>query len=427
MGPYTRAARATMITLIDGPTSIISKLGVKFPEIEFKLRVATLAFRDIEDQGNQFQESLWGGGGHFTEKMFDAIKFIESATTNASGGYDLAEDHIGALHRCLGWAGPADWTAAIKIAMVLTDAPAHGLVPPGSAGVANADNFSLRHPEGLTPESVIDGLMSKDIDLFFCSFNPLATALTESRLSKLYLDHTDNMEQREITAIPMVSKRQGPLCAAELAGDYGQHIIFVLDESGSMDHNWAGVVVAYRNYVTRRLQNQSQSDLISVVQFSGPARVTVQQELITRVPNDLDFASGGTQFHPAAQKACMVARGSPGSHTPVVVFMSDGGSNDASLAASEFSLLNAEIRLRTGVDLELHVIAFGAGAIMQQLQLVANGSPKGKVYSSADTAELSNIFVDIASSQDVGSLLEAKIGRRIADAVTDKLSLEYIG
>jgi Mg-chelatase subunit ChlD len=424
MGPYSRAARATMTTLINGPTSILSKLAVKFPEIQFKLRVATLACRDIEDKGNQFHESLWRGGDHFTEKMLDAIKFIESATTNASGGYDLAEDHIGALHRCIGWAGPGDWTAAIKIVMVLTDAPAHGFVPPGSVVV---DNFSVRHPQGLTPESVIDGLMSKDIDLFFCSFNPVATALTENRLSQLYLEHTDNMEQREITAISMVPKRQGPLCAVELAGGYGQHIIFVLDESGSMHHNWAGVVVAYRNYVTRRLQNQSQSDLISVVQFDHVARVTVEKELITRVPNDLGFSGRGTQFHPAAQQACMVARGSPGSHVPVVVFMSDGGSNDASLAASEFSSLNAEIRLRTGVDLELHVIAFGAGAKLSQLQLVANSSPKGRVYSSADTAELSNIFVDIASSQDVGSLLEAEIGRRIADAVTDKLSLEYIG
>jgi hypothetical protein len=84
--------------------------------------------------------------------------------------------------------------------MVLTDAPAHGLAPPGSAGVANADNFSLRHPEGLTPESDIDGLMSKDIDWFFYSFNPVATALTESRLSQLYLDHTDIMELRENTS-----------------------------------------------------------------------------------------------------------------------------------------------------------------------------------------------------------------------------------
>ena len=77
--------------------------------------------------------------------------------------------------------------------------------------------------------------------------------------------------------------------------------------------------------------------------------------------------------------------------------------------------------------MELHVIAFGAGVNTAQLTQIAGASHKGKVHSSADTAELSNIFVDIAGGQDVASLLEAEIGKRISEAVTDRLSLEYLG
>ena len=85
--------------------------------------------------------------------------------------------------------------------------------------------------------------------------------------------------------------------------------------------------------------------------------------------------------------------------------MSDGGSGDAAAAAGTFSLLNREMRLRLSADLELHVIAFGAGANTTQLQQIAGASRNGTMHSSADTTELSDIFVDIAGGQDVAGLL----------------------
>jgi hypothetical protein len=48
------------------------------------------------------------------------------------------------------------------------------------------------------------------------------------------------------------------------------------------------------------------------------------------------------------------------------------------------------------------------------------------VHTSADTAELSNVAVDIADKSYVVGLLEAEIGKRISDAVTGKLTLKYI-
>jgi hypothetical protein len=107
--------------------------------------------------------------------------------------------------------------------------------------------------------------------------------------------------------------------------------------------------------------------------------------------------------------------------------MSDGCSSDAGAAAGSFGVLNREIRSKYKDDLELHVIAFGSGAHTAQLQQIAGSSRAGKLHMSADTAELSNVFADIAGGQDVAGLLEAQIGKGISDAVTDKLSLEYFG
>jgi uncharacterized protein YegL len=426
MAPFARAAAATIAGLIvKDSSSIVGKLKSQFPETEFRLNVAVMGFRDIDDMNGQFRESTWQGNSHFTQSIHDAIPFINAIAESSSGGGDLAEDHLGAINRCACWNNPADWASQIKFMMLLTDAPAHGMVPPASAGVVNADSYSLRHPLGLTASKVIDNLMSKEIDLFICSFNPAATSRTEKELSQLYLDHPDNALEREITVIPMVTKKPEQL-GAELMGGYGKHIIFVLDESSSMERNWAGVVVAYNRFLSRRRHNQNESDLVSVVQFDSSARVTVQQVSISLAPKALSPHLGGTRFHPAAIHACVLARETPSSHVPVIVFMSDGQANDASAAAVEFLKLNSEIRHLRESDLELHVIAFGSGVNHAQLRQIAAASPNGKVHSTVDTTQLSNVFVDIAGGQAVAGLLEAEISNRISEAVTDKLSLEYL-
>ena len=187
--------------------------------------------------------------------------------------------------------------------------------------------------------------------------------------------------------------------------------------------------MAYNQYLSRRRQNQSESDLVSVVQFDNSSRVdrTVNMQPIAHAPSGLSPHFGGTAFAPAARDACSLARGTPSSHVHVVVFMSDGGTSDSAAAAGTFSTLNREIRTTSGIDLELHGIAFGAGASTAQLAQIAGSSRNGKVHTSADTAELSDIFMDIAGEQDVARLMEAEIGKRISNAVTDKLSLEHLG
>jgi hypothetical protein len=129
-----------------------------------------------------------------------------------------------------------------------------------------------------------------------------------------------------------------------MSGGHGKHAMFVLDESGLMAQDWAGVEVAYRQYKKYCLQNQRDSDLVSVVQFDGIARIAVQQQSISAAPNDLSCSGGYTCFNPAAWMASQLAHGTPPLHVPAVVFMSDGGANDAHEAVNTFSTLNQETR-----------------------------------------------------------------------------------
>ena len=225
----------------------------------------------------------------------------------------------------------------------------------------------------------------------------------------------------------MVPKGQHQTIDERMSRGRGKHIIFVLDESGSMQNLWNGVVEAYRQYIDKRMQSQSDSDRVSVVQFDNRSQITVANKSLSRAPTTLSFRGGGTQFHPAALDACKLARETPSSHTPSIIFMSDGGSGDAPAAAHEFSVLNNVIIQTSGKDLELHVIAFGSGANDAQLQQIANASKAGKVYTSANVADLASLFVSIAANSNIATVLESEIAKRLSEAVSEKLSLEYFG
>ena len=149
-----------------------------------------------------------------------------------------------------------------------------------------------------------------------------------------------------------------------------------------------------------------------MVQFSGGSRITIDKSPINSVPTSLSYGGGGTQFHPASIKACQLASETPQSHTPLIVFMSDGGAGDASAAAAQqFSALNTSVLQSSGQDLQLHVIAFGSGANKVQQNLIANASKTGKVHTSANISDLANVFVNIASTQDVTTLLEPEVAK----------------
>ena len=73
MCPYAAAASRTITSLVQGSSSIVTKLRSKFLEIDFKIRVGALGFRDIDDRSNQFQEITWRCGGRFADDIRAAL------------------------------------------------------------------------------------------------------------------------------------------------------------------------------------------------------------------------------------------------------------------------------------------------------------------------------------------------------------------
>ena len=107
--------------------------------------------------------------------------------------------------------------------------------------------------------------------------------------------------------------------------------------------------------------------------------------------------------------------------------MSDGIADDAEYAAQIFAQLNCQVKAQYRSDLELHVIGFGGGTDTSQLRAISNASPYGSLHTASDITNLSNLFVQIAGGGDVAKVLEEEIGKRIYDAVTDRLCAEYAG
>eukprot|EP00536_Pseudo-nitzschia_multiseries_P011908 jgi/Psemu1/260212/estExt_Genewise1Plus.C_4320017 len=311
----------------------------------------------------------------------------------------------------------------IKAVLLITDAPAHGYAPDG-VSAQNVDDHGVRHPLGLTMDSVVQNALDKDIDLFVCSFDPIATVKFEEKLSEAYVGHPSNVDSREVKIVPLVPKTAVQNAASGIMDNSRKHNIFVLDESGSMQYSWSGVVSVYNKFLHNRRQRQHDSDLISIVQFDSTARITCNQIGIVNAPSNLNYNGGGTCFAPAASFACDLARNTPQSHQAVVIFMSDGMANDSAHAAQHFSNLSTHF----GFDIELHVIGFGGGTDTRQLLEIAGASVNGRVHTASDIDSLSRIFVQISGGSDnVANVVEAEMSKRISDAVTNRLSVEYLG
>lgn len=226
---YTDSTIELLKILLDGNNSPISNLNVKMPGTSFHVRIATLRFRDIDDRDDQFKESIWDDCNHFTENIDSAFNFSQSLLKGSSGGGDLEEDVIGAIHHSINWNLENDWTSKFKFIMLFIDAPSHGIISP-SLTEYFSENYPTRHPSGLTSETVIDNLVMTDIDRFMCSFNSIETSFSEKTLSDIYKKNPDNKEERDITKISMIERINDT------------HIIFVLDNSSSMVDEWSGVV-----------------------------------------------------------------------------------------------------------------------------------------------------------------------------------------
>jgi Mg-chelatase subunit ChlD len=125
-----------------------------------------------------------------------------------------------------------------------------------------------------------------------------------------------------------------PLPGSQGTGNF--HVVFCLDQSGSMASLWSKLVEAFRAFIQIRL-DAGAADVVSVVQFNDSANITLQAaSLAQAMAAQLIFGGGGTNFSPALTKAAQLVK--QNSLPYMLVFMSDGENGDGNVNSALLSL-----------------------------------------------------------------------------------------
>lgn len=176
-------------------------------------------------------------------------------------------------------------------------------------------------------------------------------------------------------------------------GSKGSHVVFCLDESGSMDGKpWQDLMAAFRSFLQRRADHGGSHDLVSVVQFGSSARISVKMQTVAQILSnaDLSFMGGGTEFRPALNFAKQLFQMSAQMDLePVFIFMSDGQNGDGDMS-KEVKDMHAAFG-----SLQCHMIFFGSAG-SPRLQSMAAAVPNGQYHLSVDGVQLLQTFEAIA-------------------------------
>ncbi len=204
------------------------------------------------------------------------------------------------------------------------------------------------------------------------------------------------------------------------------HIVFCLDESGSMSgQKWQEVLTAYQQLLSRRRSDQSEEDLVSVVTFNSTASTVCEAVPLTNAPSSFTYRGGGTSFAPALQVAHQLHANQPSDCTPLLIFMSDGDNSDSGPTMLAMQQLVAAYGGRT--NLQVHTIGFQAGsagdATLKQMAAVA---PGGQFHSCQSGVDLSRTFVSIAAGSTAVDGLVQRFGEILSEQISLKIMHDYL-
>lgn len=107
MANYITAASAKVV-------EIATMAAKRFPELA-KVRIAFVAYRDFDEGDDHFEIHEFTDDPHSIQRFVGKLK--------ARGGGDPPEDLYGGLLK----ASKLDWESRTRLAIIVTDAPAHGL------------------------------------------------------------------------------------------------------------------------------------------------------------------------------------------------------------------------------------------------------------------------------------------------------------
>lgn len=181
----------------------------------------------------------------------------------------------------------------------------------------------------------------------------------------------------------------------------GFHVIFMLDESGSMEgERFRELQGAYSDFIRQRLQkNESSGDIVTVINFSSTARIIASMVSFSSAPSSLPFDSGGTNFQPALSLAEFILQQSSNLDLiPILILMTDGGCEDLSAAKQKMTSIESTYAKD---NLQVHFVAFGGGADTNSLKELKDLCSNGHIHSAA-MGDLSATFKEIEDSLMVG-------------------------
>ena len=180
-------------------------------------------------------------------------------------------------------------------------------------------------------------------------------------------------------------------CAHRGAGSY--HIVLVLDDSSSMRGNpWNQLVFAVKAFLAARVGGGGR-DLCSIIVYNHVARIVWEATPVGTVSAGFPPTTqlnGGTDFAAGLRAAYEVLQRSQAtlSHlTPLLLFMSDGGSNNGE---AEMSAIGGQIP-----GLEVYTVGFGGCDTNKMRDLASRGG--GTYLASTNGIQLQEAFMTVAS------------------------------
>ncbi len=470
MAPYIRGVKASVQAIVK---DLSGKVKERFRGLTFAFEFGLVAYRDFDTNINSITSSTPRASNIVVKRDFDSkdIKhqnlLSDIQRLDAAGGADIAEDVTGALYA----ATQLNWTAKARFLMLITDAPGHGTEFAGGSDdrLPNGDPSPMYQPK-----VVIDQIVNKRLQLMFCPVNRPATQVMERRIRSLYdftppvqkvqqlnkppapnaaaaatatasaalgLDSKDpsaaagsggatagdaapppelppHLEKRELLVRDMIEisdhKRANDIMANRF------HIIFVLDESGSMAGDaWQSLVNAYNAFLSRRGADQGTQTLVSVIQFSDSARVIYSCLPMNAVGRSLPFKAGGTEFGPAFKCALTQIALKP-DFTPLILFMSDGDDGKHGPCPEMAAIVQRYPKV------QVHAIGFGNKVDTRRMTAIASQA-RGGTYKTALTAiDLSKAFVEVAQGCTAMEGLITSISDKITDLVAEKIITDYL-
>eukprot|EP00245_Coleochaete_scutata_P003079 TRINITY_DN14392_c0_g2_i1.p1 TRINITY_DN14392_c0_g2~~TRINITY_DN14392_c0_g2_i1.p1 ORF type:complete len:1182 (-),score=229.20 TRINITY_DN14392_c0_g2_i1:1048-4593(-) len=191
------------------------------------------------------------------------------------------------------------------------------------------------------------------------------------------------------------------------------HSVLVLDESYSMEMVWGQLEAAVKEYQDIRC-GINKDDRITIIQYSGQARVVVDNCPIKDKP-DLQPMNGGlTDYTSALQKAYEVLKiiaSHQREHTPTLLFMSDGSPSPGCDGKASMRTIWQEFKYN---GIEICTIGLGTNSETKQALEELALCGMGQCYILREGTELKDRFSHVASEVGKMTAAFANVKRTVA-------------